>query len=382
MSIGLRNVGKMLGEKPDVATCCKSHNINKWSFYKPVNYNSIKPLQYEQFGEVNDGFDLYNFSTPQEMVYELQNEDDVSLWDYIDRDAPYRLSDFMGYDHDGEAILETYWIGSDSGKAGDSLRFTSTTDIDSVIFSWAYYKQLTDYDFDYVLLIYPNGTQYSGGLQPIYVYKICNKLDTDGSGQFRFTIPSLLSDDDYECRLCLTNATLNMSSGSIVYDREGDLHGDWYAFPPHTKMTFTVDSSGGGGGGGGGGSTDNFSRLDYNYSDTYFSYNQNSMMLSDVTTTINFELLNEQTNVNYNISVQAYYDNAPSTVLLGSRNLVLNSLSPTGSMVFNYKDDIFTVVDDELPEGYINIRFVVSVTKLTVTQTSEWTVRLAREDIK
>ena len=379
MSIGLRNVGKILGERPDVATCCQSHNINKWSFYKPVNYNSIKPLQYEQFGEVNDGFDLYNFSTPQEMVYELQNEDDVTLWDYIDRDAPYRLSDFMGYEHGGEAILETYWIGSDSGKAGDSLRFTSTTDIDSVIFSWAYYKQLTDYDFDYVLLIYPEGTQYSGGLQPIYVYKICNKLDTDGSGQFGFTIPSMLNDDDYECRLCLTNATLNMSSGSIVYDREGDLHGDWYAFPPHTKMTFTVDSSGGGGGGG---STDNFSRLDYNYSDTYFSYNQNSMMLSDVTTTMNFELLNEQTNVNYNISVQAYYDNAPSTVLLGSRNLVLNSLSPTGSMVFNYKDDIFTVVDDELPEGYINIRFVVSVTKLTVTQTSEWVVRLASEDIK
>ena len=382
MSIGLRNVGKMLGEKPDVATCCKSHNINKWSFYKPVNYNSIKQLQYEQFGEVNDGFDLYNFSTPQEMVYELQNEDDVTLWDYIDRDAPYRLSDFAGYEHGGEAILETYWIGSDSGKAGDSLRFTSTTDIDSVIFSWAYYKQLTDYDFDYVLLIYPDGTQYSGGLQPIYVYKICNKLDSDGSGHFRFTIPSLLSDDDYECRLCLTNATLNMSSGSIVYDREGDLHGDWYAFPPHTKMLFTVDSTGGGGGGGGG-SSDNFGYVDYNYSNTYFNYNQNSMILSDVTTTINCELLNDSTNADYYISINGYYDNASvGSVLLGAGAVTLNNSSPTGSMVFNYKDDIFTVVEAQLPDGYINIRFVVSITKLMHTQTSEWTVKLTKEDIK
>ena len=362
---------------------CNSSLINKWSYYKPVNYNSTKKLEYEQFGDVNDGFDLYAFTTPQEMVYELQNEDDVTLWSYLEREAPYRLSDFLGYEHNGDVILEIYWIGRDRGKAGDTLRFASTTDIDSVIYSWSYYKQLTDYDFDYVLLIYPEGTQYSGGLQPIYVYKICNKLETDGSGQFRFTIPSLLSDDDYECRLCLTNATLQMSSGSIVYDREGDLHGDWYAFPPHTKMLFTVDSTGGGGGGGGGGSSDNFGHVEYDYSNTYFTYNQNSMILSDVTTTINFELVNDRTNADYYINVKCYYDNTTlGNTLLGDNNIILNNTSPTDSIIFNYRDDIFTVVDAQLPDGYINIRFVVRITKLMHTETSEWTVKLEKDEIK
>jgi len=373
--ISINEVKDILSELTfNLGRLCKSSNINKWSYYKPINSDKVAQLTESDIADVNDGFNLYTFNTPQEMMTDLQNTS--NLWDYVEREAPYRLSDFINYNHNGN-LLTALWIGSSSAEVGNILRFSvDDGNIQNIVNTWQYYADnLSDYDF--VLLIYPYGTVYQS-LQPIYIYKIVNKLNYDGSGQFSFTIPSALTTGNYTASLCVTDATLSLSEGACVYDREGEYIGTWCAFPPHTKLDFTVASSGGGGGGGGGTTPENyFGYIGYDYSNVDYNYYPDVYILEDLSITMDFEL-HGQHNGTYYIYAKAYFDDASTPVYLDQYSCQLDENQPTGQITWNYRNTIYPLIPNQLADGQISIRFEVRIEKNSDAQTATWTANLQK----
>lgn len=146
--VSIDNVKSVLAESSnDLATLCKSDNINKWARYKPIKYNCLfKPTE-EQRKEVNYGisnipyYRLLGVMTQDVINNSMQNATNISTldtriepWHYQQPiggyASPYRLGDFDGYFANASApigaITETEINSSLSGKV--SVVFNKNTD--------------------------------------------------------------------------------------------------------------------------------------------------------------------------------------------------------------------------------------------------------------
>lgn len=102
--VSMYDVQQVLGDNStDLATLCKSSKINKWSPKKPIYYPSqsspkIQPLTDAEFRNQNYGLVIDNSRAnyAAEVVRLSANQVDFR---YVPVNAPYRLSDFNGYDH-------------------------------------------------------------------------------------------------------------------------------------------------------------------------------------------------------------------------------------------------------------------------------------------
>lgn len=369
--IELSNIANTLGENAVLSICANSNAINKWSLYKPINTNKIKWLDDEDFQAVNYGFNLYSYTTALEMIADL-NDDQSDIWAYIERQAPFRLTDFQGYSHEASPLLSPFWLNKDTGKAGDTIKFCVEDETATIVNNWQFYVNALS-NYDYCFIIYP-ATSTGGG---VWIYKIINKLDYESNGRFALKIPTSLTDGDYTAVLCVTNATLSMSVGEVAYDREGDYIGVWCPFPPHTKLNFTVSSSGSGGGGGGEGGTDYFTSIDFTYTYMDFNYNHGTRTIDDLSFEVKADLMASQGT--YSVALTAYYDNAPSSVNIGTQYVTLTTSSPSQLLTFNYRDTIYPIVEAQLEDNIINIRFEAEITYLSQSQTKSWSANLEKE---
>lgn len=146
--VSIDDVKLVLGENSnDLATLCKSDNINKWARYKPIKYNCLfKPTE-EQRKEVNYGisnipyYRLLGVMAQDVINSSMQNATNISTldtriepWHYQKPiggyASPYRLGDFDGYFANASApigaITETEINSSLSGKV--SVVFNKNTD--------------------------------------------------------------------------------------------------------------------------------------------------------------------------------------------------------------------------------------------------------------
>lgn len=146
--VSIDDVKSVLAESSnDLATLCKSDNINKWARYKPIKYNCLfKPTE-EQRKEVNYGisnipyYRLLGVMTQDVINNSMQNATNISTldtriepWHYQQPiggyASPYRLGDFDGYFANASApigaITETEINSSLSGKV--SVVFNKNTD--------------------------------------------------------------------------------------------------------------------------------------------------------------------------------------------------------------------------------------------------------------
>ena len=146
--VSIDNVKSILAESSnDLATLCKSDNINKWARYKPIKHNCLfKPTE-EQRKEVNYGisnipyYRLLGKMTQDVINGSMQNATNISTldtriepWHYQQPiggyASPYRLGDFDGYFANASApigaITETEINSSLSGKV--SVVFNKNTD--------------------------------------------------------------------------------------------------------------------------------------------------------------------------------------------------------------------------------------------------------------
>ena len=146
--VSIDDVKSILGESSnDLATLCKSDNINKWSKNKPIKHNCLfKPTE-AQRKEVNYGisnipyYRLLGVMTQDVINTSMQNATNISTldtriepWHYQKPiggyASPYRLGDFDGYFANASApigaITETEINSSLSGKV--SVVFNKNTD--------------------------------------------------------------------------------------------------------------------------------------------------------------------------------------------------------------------------------------------------------------
>ena len=350
----IKNIRNTISETTlSLGLLCKSNKINKWSFRKPVNSDSVTKLSDSELYNVNDGFKLYTFNTPQRMLYELQHENESTIWKYEERTEPYRLGDFDGYEHNAGPLCNLYFVNDNGGTPGSTLSL-ECNDLLNIIQHWNYFEGVRSH-VDLIFLIYKAGTEFdASGMQGVYVYKIASVADYDGNGIFNFTIPNDLSTGQYEIRLCCAVTDNVLSDGECRYvNSSNQLNGTWYALPQHCVQMFTVNS------GSGGTSTDYYDYLGIDFYDAVYEYS--NFQLSNLSFT-NYIVINSATNATFNLYVEYWYDNSPKPVMIGwsSRTLNINDV-PFATININYKDSITTITDAKLDDK-INIRAEFNLT--------------------
>lgn len=378
MSTSLKTIARTLQETADLGICCTSSHINQWSFYKPINSESISSLTDEDYYSVNDGFTLFTFNTPQRMLYELTHPNVSNIWKYTEREAPYRLTDFENYHHSGDNYYSLYFETDNSGTIGTTLRLYCGG-ISEMIDNWAYYDDDRN-QIDLCFLIYEDNKTYSeSGNEGVYVYKIMkySLYDQNESGGFNFTIPSsLTANKNYIIRLCCTTATENLNNGDCVYYVQGGtpvLSGLWYAMPHNTQATLHVQS---GSGGGGSSSTDFFNYLQFDFDRGSWEFN--NMVLSNISFR-NLVTISSSTNKTFNIGITYYYENAATRVQLGYAYRTLNEDDvPWANIEINYRDNIYVISEADL-NNKITITAEVTVTSSGVTQTKTIITTILRD---
>lgn len=89
-----------------VNVLCNNSNINKWSKYKPVRYNSVAPnrgvgADWWRANDGNCGLNVPNYTTMSALFTALRSG--AIMWDYLPplgtTGQPCRLADFRGYEH-------------------------------------------------------------------------------------------------------------------------------------------------------------------------------------------------------------------------------------------------------------------------------------------
>ena len=91
----------------DVGQLCIHPNINMWSRWKPVRYNSVTPLPTQTLGMVRYGLAPNGTNTPSESSFSVTS----SHFTYRkprggDYSEPYRLSDFANYNKDAQCFIK------------------------------------------------------------------------------------------------------------------------------------------------------------------------------------------------------------------------------------------------------------------------------------
>jgi hypothetical protein len=366
----LRNIAEALGvDNLDLAGCCRSSNINQWSFHKPVNSPGIQALSEEDFYRLNSGFYLYSVNQPQEMLYFLMHRETNILWTYEDRIAPYRLSDFFQYEHYGDMDFSLSFTTAAQGRPGDTLRVECGYNIWDFV-QWGVFNEISLNNLDIILLFYPLGTDFDGGDRGVYLYKVCSYSEYDE--HINLKIPNDLSNGDYELRLCFSTATGSLSDGQCIYYRADNYNyivGRWYALPPDSKCTFSVGSSTPPTP-----TTDFFGLVDFEFDGCNFNYWFPT--ISDLEF-FNYVTLLDDTRTAY-INIVYKYLNCPQPITLREVNIQLQQGHTTETVWVGSKDEITVISDARLDEGIISIEVTASIRIQNTIQTRTWTVPLEK----
>lgn len=375
--INLTDIARTLGEDSyDLTVLSKSSNINKWSFRKPVNMNKWSPLTDADFASVNSGFNLYTYFTPQALLYEAQNPLLSTLWDYSERQAPFRLGDFREYNHNADPMFTLEWVSDSYGTAGSTLRFSCSEDLYEFVMRWGYFSGVRSY-LDFVLLIYEVGTQYSqSGVNGVGIYKITSMVDFDNN--LKLKIPSSLSTGLYEMRLCFTTSTTGWDYGEYQWynpnSGSGILPGNWYALPAHSYLQFSVGSSGGGQQG-----DDFFGYINWSFSNLNYEFYDPDLWNLSFTNVISVsDSPGGDDEVEMTVHTVYSYENCvDGTVSLGEDSAVLSQAGTAWKTVnISHPANIETLFTANLDNGEITINISADITIGTKTQTRNWTQRL------
>lgn len=209
----ISEVRQALGENSNsLSILSTSNNVNKWSFYKPIQFNKSTALTDEEINSKNCGFYNFVFNTPFDLIHNIGE-----VWKYEKPSSYFRLSDFKYYNHNAER----WYILEELNNNNNFVRLDLTTDI-SLFTSFQELKN-QDLDFGFLISTTLDNTTTSG-----YYYKQCNILDLDGNYHID---ASNLPIGTYQVIPVLTS-DIRYNSGTLTaINRNSDFVGSWYAFP-------------------------------------------------------------------------------------------------------------------------------------------------------
>lgn len=112
----------------NVGQLCTHSNINKWSKWKPVAYNTVSPITTEILSSVRFGLSIPVITGPSFIVAETTTG--VQAWGYNKptggAGSPFRLGDFRGYNHSATNNIN---IQMTNNKGGENLLVVGSSDI-------------------------------------------------------------------------------------------------------------------------------------------------------------------------------------------------------------------------------------------------------------
>ena len=131
--VSIDDVKRALGESSnDLATLCKSNNINMWAKYKPIVYNNLITIDDYHFKDADYGLNTnrYIVSTDYPTLNDIKsayNKPWTYNRPYGTSASPYRLTDFKGYSVKAKAPLYVY-------IPTKGLIYNSTTSLDNNLY--------------------------------------------------------------------------------------------------------------------------------------------------------------------------------------------------------------------------------------------------------
>jgi len=369
MSISIKDIKNLISEFTyNLGSLCKSNRINANSFYKPINSAKMTQLTTQDYFDADDGYNLWNFTNPFDMMHELQDSSS-NLWTYTEREAPFRLSDFWSYEHYAQTFLELEFVGMNTGTFGETLKIQTSTDIQGVVNNWYTPRQLSSTG-DLVLLIFERGKQYdSSGMGTVGIYKVCQFMNYDG-GEIRFTIPSSSSiqTGDYTLVPCITTATYRLNDGEYYYYNSNNETwvGQWFPFPRHAYLNFSITQTSPS-------HIDFFSLFSFDQFEALdFTYTPNNYELSLISFTNYVEYYTYNNTRQFSVSIEYWYTNCAQPVLLGQAHRTFNADNILEQIYINYRDTITVITGARLDEDIISIEQRVSIASLGETQTKTY----------
>lgn len=125
--ISIDDVKSVLGESSnDIATLCKSANINKWARYKPVHilntpFCDIKTSYRGTAG--NCGITVPSGGTVEAIIGYYDKNDNGYAYTLPSGGAasPYRLGDFLGYNHNAYAPFSSLFVNGTKFGVTDKI---------------------------------------------------------------------------------------------------------------------------------------------------------------------------------------------------------------------------------------------------------------------
>lgn len=132
--VSIDDVKSVLGESSnDLATLCKSANINMFSRYKPVSYPKLFDVTDAERKSIGHGISPASKASTS-LSGALIKEVAQLNWSYTKpsggSSSPYRLGDFKGYYHDAVPVVQCVYDGGFSHAISNSNTFKIHFDID------------------------------------------------------------------------------------------------------------------------------------------------------------------------------------------------------------------------------------------------------------
>lgn len=245
--VSIKDVQQTIGNASgDLGTLCKSSTINKWSKIKPVSYAKLFNMTEADYAAVNFGFKIIPYTHPS-LVY----KDVVSgaIWEYIKptggMTSPYRLEDFIGYNH-SSSQSDWYTIsGTGAAESGTRAKYTTNLGLDWMVKTFGTFSaflsggNIKAGQLFYGLIIVPTS---SSSPVSVYYYPIGDLVDySDPEKSISFLIPSdLTAGSSYYIIPVITTASLTVDT--MVTVKESDLSiGSWYGMASgRATLTITV----------------------------------------------------------------------------------------------------------------------------------------------
>lgn len=360
--IKLTYIAKTLNENSVyIDRLSQSNNINKWSFYKPINSPKLNGLYDADFYSVNDGFNLHSWST----WYQCLNNRTYD-WEYKDRTAPFRMGDFIGYNQ-----YATPWFQMDCAQgstvyANETANIFIDGDLQSFVNTYAVFSGTPDSNVDLVYIIIDNDSNSK------YLYKFSAVEWLADYNSYYLPINSnFIIGRSYTVVPMLTTATQQWSDRRMDSLREDSaLYGSWWNMPPTSQVTFLVAQR----------PTPPSPVQHVSVEISNMEYLWNDPILTEIEFDVEISVSGNQSG-NVLVVVDCWFTNSPQPVRLTASSVSATvdiDNNPTASSHVNYRDDITTMTSGDL-DNKIPIRLDVSYTYNGNTTTDSWTQVVERQ---
>lgn len=230
------------GDTSDLATLCKSSNINMWARFKPTVYPAPFPSDWYKAGDGNYGITIPVYTTIKDLYAAYHISGDTNHrngYTYSQPHggsaSPYRLGDFRGYRHDAEPPIGGFMadanVTQSQGVTGScSYRLTSATGDDGQ-FTFDEMRDLKNCYFGFAL--FKNGTAVywktaSGTVSSDSASTMSVKLGGSGTS---------LATGTYEAVPFLSTAKYD--TGAI----QNAVAGKWYPIPNASTPTVVITTT-------------------------------------------------------------------------------------------------------------------------------------------